>query len=64
MLFIQVDEKSYVDIKIYIYIVQVEWWQYLLANKNYKLKHIICRMIQKMTQVQSAIESLPVIWFL
>lgn len=49
ILFIQVDEKGYVDTKIKKkYIVQVEWWHYLLANKNYKLKHIICRMIQKL----------------
>jgi len=47
MLSIQVDEKSYVDTKIKkIYIVQAAWWHF--ANKNYKLKHIICRMIQKL----------------
>lgn len=34
MLFIQVDEKSYVDTKIKKNIVQVEWWHYLLATKN------------------------------
>jgi hypothetical protein len=60
MLFIQVDEKSFVDTKIKKkYIVQVEWWHYSLVTKNYKSKHIICRMIQKLHRYKVWLSHFP-----